>query len=576
MIQIFDQHVGFVGKTGSGKTYAAKGYVEHLLDARRNVCIVDPTGAWWGLRSSANGKDAGYPVVVFGGDHADVPITEHSGAALADFVRAGDRPCIIDLSNTMLGERHRFMERFAEELFRVNRNPLHLVLDEADEFAPQSGPPGTERMLGAVDRIVRRGRLKGFRCVLITQRPAVLNKNVLTQINALVCMRLPAPQDRKAVEGWIHGQADDEKGREVLASLPRLERGEGWLWAPEHDVLERRKFPCIKTYDSSATPEHGQAAAPRGWADVDLDAVRQRFDEAIKTAQENDPKALRDRIRQLEKDIQHERDSAPPVEECDRTLRERDALLKTVAALRDAMWKAASAIDLDLASAMTSAENIVRDMNQTNERIKELVLAAKAGTEVPAAPPAASPLTRAAAGPSAPSGSYHLRDLPLCTSNGQQLPRAEKAIMTVLVQRGMISKRTLAITAGYAVNGGGFNNALSALRTKGYVEGSETIAATPGGKKAIGRVPPLPEGVALIEHWKQHCGGKAERAVLEVLAGVAVRSKGLDKAELAERCGYAADGGGFNNALSRLRTLCLIDGRSTIRLATELLEGAFG
>ncbi len=153
-------HLAALGRTGSGKTYAVKGIVERLLALGRRVCILDPTGAWWGLKSSADGQKPGYSVVVFGGDHADVPITEHAGAALGELVATQNVPCIIDLSNTTLGERHRFVERFAEALFRANKAPLHLIIDEADEFAPQSGPPGTERMLGAVDRIVRRGRIK--------------------------------------------------------------------------------------------------------------------------------------------------------------------------------------------------------------------------------------------------------------------------------------------------------------------------------------------------------------------------------------------------------------------------------
>lgn len=46
----------FVGTTGSGKTYAAKGAVETMLAERRRVIIIDPTGAWYGLRSGADGK----------------------------------------------------------------------------------------------------------------------------------------------------------------------------------------------------------------------------------------------------------------------------------------------------------------------------------------------------------------------------------------------------------------------------------------------------------------------------------------------------------------------------------------
>jgi hypothetical protein len=44
----------------SGKTYTAKGFVEHLLESGARVAIVDPLGVWWGLRPSADGSSAGY------------------------------------------------------------------------------------------------------------------------------------------------------------------------------------------------------------------------------------------------------------------------------------------------------------------------------------------------------------------------------------------------------------------------------------------------------------------------------------------------------------------------------------
>jgi DNA helicase HerA-like ATPase len=62
------QHVAVVGKTGSGKTFRAKGEVERLLQKRQRVCVIDPTGAWYGLKSSADGKSAGFPIVIFGGE----------------------------------------------------------------------------------------------------------------------------------------------------------------------------------------------------------------------------------------------------------------------------------------------------------------------------------------------------------------------------------------------------------------------------------------------------------------------------------------------------------------------------
>jgi DNA segregation ATPase FtsK/SpoIIIE-like protein len=311
LVGISVQHMAIVGRTGSGKTYAAKGaIVEPLLTLNRRVCIIDPTGVWWGLRSSADGKSAGFPIAVFGGPHADVPIVAGSAAALAELIAKHNVPAVIDLSEFLIGDRHAFMEEFAAVLYRDNRTPLHLVIDEADEFAPQNPLPETRRMLHRIDQIVRRGRVRGFRVMLITQRPAVLHKNVLTQANTLVAMRLTAPQDRKAIEDWIKGQADAVQGREVLNTLAKLQRGEGWVWAPEQDVLVREQFPRIQTFDSGRTPEDGQEIEqPTRLADVDLDAIRGSLEEAQREAEENDPKHLRARIRELEEQL--DSDGAP-------------------------------------------------------------------------------------------------------------------------------------------------------------------------------------------------------------------------------------------------------------------------
>lgn len=58
--------------------------------------------------------------------------------------------------------------------------------------------------------------------------------------------------------------------------------------------------------------------------------------------------------------------------------------------------------------------------------------------------------------------------------------------------------------------------------------------------------------------------------ILERVADAYPRS--LSKDELASRTGYEASGGGFNNALSRLRTLELIEGRGEIRASGVFFE----
>ena len=97
-LDALDERIAIVGTSGSGKTYAAKGFVERLLDHGTRLAIVDPLGVWWGLRASADAASAGYPVVVFGGRHADVPIEEGMGVALGRLIAREPLACVVDVS----------------------------------------------------------------------------------------------------------------------------------------------------------------------------------------------------------------------------------------------------------------------------------------------------------------------------------------------------------------------------------------------------------------------------------------------------------------------------------------------
>src|SRR5581483_1548417 len=270
-----DADIAILGKKGKGKTYAARGIVERLLDMKRRVLVLDPLSTWWGLRLAADGKREGFPIVVFGGPHADIAINDRSGAALARALVADPIPAVVDLGLMRKAEQARFVADLLDELFAKNRQPLTIVLEEADAFAPQQPMNDMIRVLSEVDRIARRGRAYGFRLISITQRPAKLHKDVLTQLSTLVALGVTSPQDREAIKAWVEGNADRDKAREVYDSLAALPVGEGWVWAPDLDVLERGKFPRLKTLDTSATPKGGEARfEPKALAPVELDRLR--------------------------------------------------------------------------------------------------------------------------------------------------------------------------------------------------------------------------------------------------------------------------------------------------------------
>ncbi len=266
-----ESDIAILGKKGRGKSYTARGLVERLLDAGRQVVVLDPLSTWWGLKAGPHG----YPIPVIGGPHADLPLVDTAGEALGRFLATSDQSVVIDLGALRKAELVRFATSFFEALYVGNRKPIWLVLEEADVFAPQQPMPETARMLGEVDRIARRGRQFGFKLISLTQRPARLNKDVLTQLSTLVALGLTSPQDRDAIKAWVEGAGDRDKAKAVLDSLASLKVGEGWVWSPDHQILERVRFPKIKTPDTSATPKAGEprkVAKVRG--DVDVAALR--------------------------------------------------------------------------------------------------------------------------------------------------------------------------------------------------------------------------------------------------------------------------------------------------------------
>jgi Mn-dependent DtxR family transcriptional regulator len=264
---------------GAGKTYCAAVLTEELVKARQPVAVVDPVGVWWGLRAGADGTGPGLPVAVLGGERGDVPLSSSMGEAAADLLVEERLPVVLDLSLFRKGEQRRFVADFAERLYHRNRAPLHLVLDEADLWAPQRPAPGQQRLLGAVEDLVRRGRARGLGVTLVSQRPAVLAKDVLSQADTLVALRLVAPQDRTALDAWVRAHGVAEERDALQRSLPSLAVGEAWVWSPGWlGLLRRVRVRRRETFDSSRTPEpQGVPAVPRVLAAVDVARLRERL-----------------------------------------------------------------------------------------------------------------------------------------------------------------------------------------------------------------------------------------------------------------------------------------------------------
>lgn len=309
-IDVVTESIAILGRKGGGKSYTASVLAEEMIAAGVPIVILDPKGDWWGLRSSVDGKSEGLPVTILGGEHGDAPLEPGAGTLIAELVVAEPSYYLLDLSAWSKSMRTRFATDFAEKLWRlkaprIQHFPMHLFVEEADQFIPQRVYREAARMVGAFDVIIRQGRNRGLGSTIATQRAAVVNKDSLSQTEILIALQVTAPQDRKALLEWFEGKATKEELGQVASTLASLETGECWLWSPKMlDLVGRYKIRTRHTFNSGQTPRYGQQIViPKRRADVDLSLLKERMKDVIERAEADDPKKLRARVVALEKEL---------------------------------------------------------------------------------------------------------------------------------------------------------------------------------------------------------------------------------------------------------------------------------
>ena len=253
----------FLAIRGAGKTYCAAGLAEEMIKAGIPIIVIDPMGVWWGLQVGKDGKGRGYPIVVFGGEHQNLPLEPENAEKIADAIVTSNISCVLDISELSQTQTQKLIVAFVNELRRINIQDRHIFIEEADVIAPQKPMRDEVYCLNAVDKLVRRGGNRNLGCTLISQRSAVVNKNVLTQSDFLVVLRTNAPQDKLAVAAWAVKHSQNKKKLNAwLDSLSDLEDGEAYIWGPDMNIpgvrikfRERETFHAtrenLKRYDAS-------------------------------------------------------------------------------------------------------------------------------------------------------------------------------------------------------------------------------------------------------------------------------------------------------------------------------------
>lgn len=230
---LLESAIGVIAKRGRGKSGTVKVLMEELHHAGLPFVAFDPVGILWGIRSSFDGTGPGLPVLVVGGEHGDLPLDRKGGAKTAQQIIRENVSCVIDFSEEPKAAYREFVRDFAHELFRRNDTPRLVILEEAPELVPQRVMGDRAETFEAVERLVSRGRNKGIGVVLVSQRAATINKDVLTQVDAMIVLGLASPQDRKALGEWIGAWDVKKQAERFDRGLAGLHVQEAWFWSPE-------------------------------------------------------------------------------------------------------------------------------------------------------------------------------------------------------------------------------------------------------------------------------------------------------------------------------------------------------
>lgn len=528
-----------LGKTGAGKSSALRHIVEHLLGQKKRVVIIDPKGDWWGLKTAADGKGPGFPVIMFGdfkeSRAADVPITKESGKHIAELVAAGNRPCVIGFRGWSTHHMQIFWLAFAEALFAKNAGELFIVGDEFHNFAPKGKvlSPQAGESLHWSNRLLSEGRGLGLVCLLASQRPQKVHNDTLTSCETLVAMRVIHKADRDAVKDWIDGAGDAELGKQVLNSLAGMPRGQAYIWSPEIEFGPKLvTFPMFTTFDSFAPPQLQKKVSSKGWSGVDLDDVKKKLATVIEEAKANDPAELKKQIQELQKKLKAQPAIDPDAQRIINELRAQvnifeQAAKEHEAAVQRAVAAATAGMKAQLAQCEKVSREIVKLLGTLNfelPAIDQAKLVANSRKPIPAR--VTEQVTKAIA--------RHV------TGTGTaELSRMERALLTAIAQHPEgLSKGQVLLHAHYRQSGD-TSSAFAKFAANQWIEGQGKLTLTAAGSEALGPFEPLPTGEDLREKILTDCN-TMHRALLNVIFDA--HPNALRKGEVLEQAGYKQSG----------------------------------
>ncbi len=125
------------------------------------------------------------------------------GLKVDEIVRKG-KVSVIEMKGIPPDIQQFIVERLMYVLFEARKKdripPCLVVVEEAHNFAPQQGKSLSSKIMRTV---ASEGRKFGFGLLVVTQRPAKIDKNVLSQCSTQLILKVTNPNDLKAIANSV-------------------------------------------------------------------------------------------------------------------------------------------------------------------------------------------------------------------------------------------------------------------------------------------------------------------------------------------------------------------------------------
>lgn len=527
----------FQANSGGGKSYLLRKFLEESNGKIQQI-IIDPEGEFSTLREK-------YDYLLVGKDNADIQIDINHAELLAKRLLETGADAILDLYEMSTFERIRFVKVFVNALVNLPKklwHPCLVIIDEIHVFAPESSK-GRSESLEAVASLASRGRKRGYALIGATQKLSKFHKDVASELNTKFTGRCTLDIDQK--------RAAQELGMKQHTDLRNLKH-EFYVFGPGIDgTIKVKSYPVKTTHEEIGSTTKIKLANPSkiksmmsDFAELPQEAVNE-----LRTTQD-----LNKKILEQKNEIVQLKRTQPRTDP--------QALQKSYEkGFNDASIQLKRKFDDKVTEIKQVFRNIISNANEFPKTIDAIV--STDGTELTLSPPKMTGLVISNLQRNEAQASVSLdndKNLQTITDpNDLPLGRCEKAILETLATFNRQCSRTkVGIFANYSSKSGGFSNAISKLRNAGFIKAENgNLWITETGIIQVPSVKPLPlTNEEILSFWINKVG-RCAGEILKVV--VPIYPNSISREDAGTQTNYSPNSGGFSNAISKLRTLGLIE-----------------